>query len=106
MPITRKAPEITEINEEYVERIAQEIRSDNSDGPNDAPYIIEEPVPYSNHLRVTVIWDVWNEASIEDRGRVILRAYQEARGLEDMLAITIAMGLTRQEADRLGISWR
>jgi hypothetical protein len=37
------------------------------------------------------------------RSRIILDAYNEAKGEQEALKVTAAMGLTREEATRLGI---
>ena len=55
-------------------------------------------------MNVTVIWDAWSDVPRDRRAGIILDAYREARGQEGMLAISVALGLTRQEADKLGVA--
>lgn len=66
------------------------------------PRIIEEE-QFGNRLHVTVIWDDWKALPPEERGRAIMDAYDHVRHA-DVLRITIALGLTPAEAERLGIA--
>jgi hypothetical protein len=63
--------------------------------------VIERPNPSTTHLYV--IWSKWNGFEQMVRSRIILEAYHEARGEEESVKVTVAMGLTPSEADRLGI---
>jgi hypothetical protein len=65
------------------------------------PDITIEDVKHSNSLHVTVIWDKWAGIDPETRGKVILDAFAKARGEGEMLRITLALGLTRDEDFRL-----
>lgn len=67
------------------------------------PIIIEEPVPPGPSVNVYVIWIEWGTVTEEHRSAAILDAYKDAKGQDAMLNISIAMGLTPTEADRLGI---
>jgi hypothetical protein len=44
--------------------------------------------------------------SRENRGEVIMDAAERIKPIPDVLKITIALGLTPEEADRFGIKWR
>ncbi|MGI4789989.1 MAG: hypothetical protein ACRYFS_14205 [Janthinobacterium lividum] len=87
----------------YVNAIAQELRLMRDDGSPDAPMIIEEQMPYSDRIHVTVIWDRWAETAPEDRSRVILDAYERVRGSESILNLSAALGLTHADAKNLGV---
>jgi hypothetical protein len=84
-----------------VGKLAKELQRNEPTGPATAPQIIEEE-QRGNFLHVTVIWDAWKGVVGEDRGRIIMDAYEQQRPA-DVTRITIALGLTHAEADRLGV---
>ena len=63
--------------------------------------IIEKPSPSTTHLYV--IWSEWKDLEQLIRSRIVMDAYEETKGAEEALNVTFAMGLTREEANRLGI---
>lgn len=65
------------------------------------PDIQEEEQRYGGWLAVTVLWDRWAGVPMEERGPIILDAYRQARGEEEMLKITLPVGLTIEENLRL-----
>lgn len=67
----------------------------------EAPNIIEEATSLGN-LHVVVIWDAWGHVPPQERGKVIMEAYKTLPG-DQFTRISIAMGLTPEEAERLGI---
>jgi hypothetical protein len=71
-----------------------------ADGTLGGPRIVEEELP-QHRFYVTVIWPEWVQVPAEDRGRIILEAYQEA-GVDKTLRISVALGLTPDEAMRIG----
>ena len=105
MPVVRKP--LTPVSDKYrrlVQRLADELLQGSQPGPDTdpaAPAITEEE-QRGNYLRVAVIWDEWTDQTPEDRGRVIMDAYEKVRP-SDVLRITIALGLTHTEAQRLGV---
>ncbi len=86
-----------------VEDLAEELRLQRPDGPADAPFIVEEKTPRHDFLHVRVIWDRWAGVPGEDRGRVIMDAYQRVQGTETVLKINSVLGLTPAEAKKLGV---
>jgi hypothetical protein len=80
-----------------VNKLAAELVENTANGPS----VIEEE-QFGNRIHVTVIWDAWSALSPEDRGRAIMDAYQKVRP-DEVLQITIAMGLTKADADKLKI---
>lgn len=90
---------------DIVEMLSEELRLQRADGPDDAPVIIEEQVPRSDKVYVTVIWDRWGQISNDERSRTILEAYRRERGTQGLLSVSVALGLTRAEAMRLGIQF-
>jgi len=63
--------------------------------------VVERPNPSTVHLYV--IWSKWEHLEQMVRSRIILDAYEEAKGKKEAIKVTVAMGLTRDEADRLGV---
>ena len=67
------------------------------------PKIAEDRVPLADNLRVCVSWDDWAGVSETERSVIIHEAYKQARGMPEMLRISVAMGLTPLEAKQRGI---
>ena len=86
---------------ELVAALAKELQRDQPTGPADAPQIVEEE-QRSGFLHVAVIWDNWQDVDRADRGKVIMDAYQQQR-VDDVAKITVALGLTHAEAERIGV---
>ena len=63
--------------------------------------IIEHPSPGTTHIYV--IWSRWEDLDQVVRSRIILDAFTAVRGEDEAIQVTVSMGLTRAEADRLGI---
>jgi hypothetical protein len=106
MPLTRIEPKIATIDASFAKDIADELRRgrelDASPSPSNAPEIIEE-VTSIKIMHVTVIWDTWMTIPMEDRARIIMDAYRAVGGDAEARSISVALGLTHQEAARLGI---
>jgi len=102
MPVIKKPrnPESSR-HSELVAALAAELARGALEGPTEAPQIIEEE-QRGNYLHVTVIWDAWTDVAHEDRGRIIMDAYAQRRPT-DVNRITLALGLTKAEAERLGV---
>ena len=84
---------------ELREELIAELRNPKNEGEPDV--IIGHPSPGTIHL--FVIWSRWEEMEQLVRSRIILDAFTAARGEEEASDVTISMGLTRAEADRMGI---
>lgn len=70
------------------------------------PFIIEESPRlggWPNHLYV--IWSEWSDLSPLERSRMILQAYRQHHGLERTMIVTLAMGLTPDEARLMKIEF-
>lgn len=55
---------------------------------------------------IYVIWDEWGGLSQAERSEIIMDALEHSSGngrLEDLSLVTVAMGLTTEEASRMGI---
>jgi len=103
MPVIKKSypPESTEHRRLVAELAAELRRNDITDLPN-APKIIEEE-QYRGFIHITVLWDAWKTVEKEERGRIIMDAYDQERH-DDIQKITVVLGLTNDEAQHLGIT--
>jgi hypothetical protein len=63
------------------------------------PYIIQDRVPQTHSRHVVVIWDAWDEMDRTARSQIIADAFRQT-GIRDNL--TVALGLTQQEAMSMG----
>src|SRR5437762_1691625 len=95
--LTPHAPSLK--HERFVKKLVQEFTASS---PNLQPLILEARVPSTKSRHVRVIWDAWKDLSDEHRSAVIVDAYTEAEGPEAAAEITIAEGVTPQEALALG----
>jgi hypothetical protein len=57
-------------------------------------------------IHLYVIWQDWKPLDLRERSEVIMEAFEDARGPEQALRVSVAMGLTREEADRMGIKYK
>ena len=68
----------------------------------------EQPVTWNvahKPLHLYVIWSDWLSIRQQDRSEIILNAYESTHDTEDTLRVTLAMGLTPEEAKRMGLNW-
>lgn len=98
MPVIRKPfPEDLPQHRLLVNQLADELTSETPKGPR----IVEEE-QRGGFWHITVIWDAWAAIAAEDRGRIIMDAYKLRR--TDLLSkISVALGVTPDEAKKLGI---
>jgi hypothetical protein len=106
MPVIRSQPEDSQkLKAELREQILQELSGGSVPQP---PIIYEIPLQPSDTLHVIVVWDKWADVPAQDRADLIMQAYQEFDSLHPEVnpkapSITLVMGTTWQEADRLGV---
>ncbi len=101
MPIRRGLPRKTPADAPALtERLSKEFTSPSEEGQ---PLVFEEPAEPTPVTRLYVVWDLWSNLNQQDRSEIILNAYEKAKGKDAALKITVAMGLTATEAERLGI---
>ncbi|HVX84854.1 MAG TPA: hypothetical protein VH253_08570 [Phycisphaerae bacterium] len=60
----------------------------------------------SKPVHLYVIWSAWQPVDQLERSEIIMDVYEQVAGIEEAANVTIAMGLTEQEAHRLGIYYR
>lgn len=104
MPVRRGLPRILPAGAPDLERrLENEFRVPNDQGQ---PLVFEEPPEPAPVTQIYVVWDDWASLTQQDRSEIILRAYERAKGEQAALKITVAMGLTALEAERMGIAAR
>ena len=60
--------------------------------------------PGGTHVRV--VWDDWRNLTQQERSEIIMDVYEMIHGQEESLSVTVAMGLTTEEADRMHIPYQ
>ncbi len=81
-----------------LQRLAEEFQHPASEYT--APFInIERP---GDRTHLFVVWDDWRKLSQQERSSLILRAYETSEGPNAAHEVSVAMGLTQEEAARLG----
>ena len=110
MPVKHRNTPLPQSSDPLVRELAAEIKADTLEGATGAPVIIEESSAFSMNIGVTVVWNRWAKLSKEDRSRIIMAAYREAKDAppSGLLwpPISLALGLTTEEADRLRVAYR
>lgn len=79
---------------------------DNYDAPSQdyhQPLINMEAALGRIHL--LVIWDAWYAFSQQERSRMIMDAFEASQGSESALRVSVAMGLTQDDAAHLGVDF-
>jgi len=104
MPVRQFVPARAAGHAQLVERLAEEWRS--PDPAATEPVILEEKDRSGDVVHVYVVWSDWANMDRVHRGEVIMDAAERILPLDAVLKITIAMGLTPEEADRFGLKWR
>jgi hypothetical protein len=104
MPVKSYNPSRPADMQVLVDRLAAEWES--PDPAAAEPVILQEPNHKGDVVRVYVVWSDWAHLDRERRGEVIMDAAERVKPMPDVLKITIAMGLTPDEADRFKIRWR
>ena len=102
MPRDRKDAKPPHTHPELVEELAKEMKKSGVSSTPTIPTVYEEEQRYSKKLHVSVIWSKWTSVPMEERGAIILDAYVRAGLEEEMRRITVALGLTPEEAERMG----
>lgn len=104
MPLRQYNPVQSADYTQLVGRLSDEWRA-----PNNAalePVILEESNSRGEITSVFVVWSDWANLDRVRRGEIIMDAAEKVKPVPEVLRITIAMGLTPDEADRFGLQWR
>jgi len=91
----------TDRSEELTHRLLIEWQAPH-DGVDEPLIVLEAPAAGATPNHVYVIWQEWSDLAPTIRSRVILKAYETIYGA-DVVNVTIAMGLTKSEADDIGL---
>src|SRR5687767_2855226 len=104
MPFERRTTDLTEGYRELADEIERVLREQNpSPQTSDEPCVIWEENRYLNRINVTVVWDRWEGVDPEARGRIIIDAVEKAKGQPTSSRVTLALGVTKEQAQRMGI---
>jgi hypothetical protein len=82
--------------DELTRALVRELRHETRQGPE----IIIEQARRGQPIHLYVVWDAWNDLSLQERSEIIMDAFEKAKGRQQSLLVTLAMGLTRNEAQR------
>jgi len=104
MPVKQYQPTRPPDQDKLVDRLADEWRTPNPKATE--PVILEERISHGDIIHIYVVWSDWEHLTREQRGEIIMDAAERLKPKIEVLKITIAMGLTPDEADRFGIKWR
>jgi hypothetical protein len=103
MPVRRFTPTRSPIQSQLANQLATEWESSGSTASE--PVILEEQDARGDLVHVYVVWSDWAQLDREKRGEIIMEAAELAKP-DQVSKITIAMGLTPDEADRFNLKWR
>lgn len=91
------------IYEALAHRIAEEIR--NPQEGMAEPVIVLEAQGQQTPTHLYVIWSEWGQLTQLERSEIALEAYGEAKGVSSARNLRVALGLTPEEAARMGIEY-
>ena len=85
--------------------VAEMQRHEGAETPAGAPTIcLEEGGPPNNHTHWYAVWDRFAGVGDGTRSRIVLGAIREALGQNEALRAAVAMGLTPEEAEGMGLA--
>ena len=87
-------------------RLAERLASEWGNPTEATEPVILEQSDRGGIVHVFVVWSDWSHLTREQRGEIIMDAAERVKSKDQLLKITIAMGLTPDEAERFGIQWR
>ena len=91
------------IYEMFGQRLIDEMRHPQ---PGTAePILILESQGQQTPTHLYVIWSEWGQLTQLERSEIVLEAYREAKGNSLASQLRVALGLTREEAARMGIEY-
>lgn len=109
MPVHRYGVESRHDRDDLVGLLAGELLADQGrppvhyDSPDDAPSIYIDEGKMSDSLRITVVWSCWFDVPEVQRAAIILDAFDKAGRKSERDRISVALGVTPEEADALGM---
>jgi hypothetical protein len=103
MPVKQIGPIRYANHDALVRELLEEWNNPNASRAE--PIILEESAPGARIAHVYVIWSKWEQMDRVERSEIIMEAAQRRLGPQDLANISIAMGLSAQEAQRLGLKY-
>jgi hypothetical protein len=101
MPLRKLKPRpIHPMAETLLERLTKEMRHPSEQSVE--PVIMVEEKP-SRVVDLYVVWNEWAGFSMEERSEIIMDAYEAAYGLDHSRWVTMAIGVTPEEAPRYNV---
>src|SRR3954468_20090906 len=103
MPVREMKPERTTEHVELVRDLATEWADAHSTRAE--PIIFIERSPDGKPLHVQVVWSRWAQLEPVERSEIIMDAAARQLSPDELLNITMAFGMTPDEARRLGFKF-
>jgi hypothetical protein len=104
MPIRSKRPAFRHPRaDDLLRRLVQEWKQPRDDASE--PVIVYEGGTPDRPTHLYVVWSDWGDLNQQERSEIIMEAYEQAKGADAGLHVTVAMGLTPEEAKRMNIDW-
>ena len=100
MPVREIKPERTIEHDSLVHELGAEWTRPNSAAPEPVTYL--ERAKDGRPERVYVLWNKWTGIEGVERGEIIMEAAESVFGLDDALSISVVVGMTQPEAQRMG----
>ena len=104
MSIVRLAPTTTPHKQALLTKLIQEWRT-RTQGLVEPLILEENNVRYSHATHLYIIWSDWGNLNQTDRSEIIMEAYEATHSPDELLSVTVAMGLTPEEAERMEIRY-
>ncbi len=86
--------------EALLQRLVEEMRQPSE--LSSEPVLIVEERP-SHVVELYVVWSEWLGLSMEERSEIIMDAYETVHGTDQIRWVTLAMGVTPEEAPRYNV---
>jgi hypothetical protein len=101
--LRRTDPQAT--HPELLDELIAEWRKPSDD--DSKPIIIEDGIDHKHRpIHLYVIWEKWTPLNQRERSEIITDAFEAVKEKELAVRVTVAMGLTADEAKRMGIHYR
>lgn len=101
MPVREVIPKRSTDHQEFVSELSTEWSKPNPTAVEPAIYLERDRDGRVAH--VYVLWEKWASVDRTERSEIVMDAAEKVLPKDDVLNISIAMGLTAEEADRLGL---
>jgi hypothetical protein len=104
MPVRQFQQRQSSEHEALADELAEEWLAPQSS--KSEPVILEQTVPGQGLAHVYVVWGKWAHLDLTKRSEIIMEAAERKFTGEEVDRISLALGLTPEQADRQGIVWR